>query len=215
MVKTLTRLPKYFLRPLTPSRFGSSVVPFQPYSPCISKTRLTAFLCLIMPQRQILVRNVLPVPDLPKIPFDRSTNFSRSRQTGISSISSGAPIVKYLPPSVSFPKISAMSSSVASPTSEKWVGTVLTGSKPPPAALTRMSIGFRVTVPKVEVPARALRRNASAVESEAGGSASTPGETQSRVTSVIIAKNSCRSPSTTTNLPAVISSTHRAPESFI
>ena len=126
-------------------------------------------------------------------------------------MSSGAPTWKYLSPSASAPKMSAMSSSVASPASLKWVGTVLTGSNSP-APLTRISSGLRVTVPNVDVPDSTCRRNVSLA---LGGFARMPGETQSRVTSVIMVKNSCCAPSTTTNLPARMFSTDRSPVSFI
>ena len=48
----------------------------------MSKIRLTAALALMTPHRIRRVRKLLPVPDLPKMPFERSTKRRRSRQTG-------------------------------------------------------------------------------------------------------------------------------------
>ena len=61
-----------------------------PYSECMSKIRLLAALVLIAPHSSSLVRNDLPVPDLPKTPLERSTKRPRSTQTGMS-MSRGMP----------------------------------------------------------------------------------------------------------------------------
>src|SRR5260370_389758 len=48
----------------------------------MSNTRLTAFSSFIVPQRQRRVRKVLPVPDLPKMPLERSNGIFGKSGTG-------------------------------------------------------------------------------------------------------------------------------------
>ena len=72
----------------------SSLEPAQPYSLCMSKIRLTATRCWITPASSSRLRNVLPVPDLPKTPLDRSTSRSRFSVILTFSMSSGAPMWK-------------------------------------------------------------------------------------------------------------------------
>ena len=90
IVKTATRLGKSCLRPL--AAWPDSVFVCQPYSLCMSKTRFVATPRWRMPASRMRVRKLLPVPLLPKTPLERSTNFLRSRQTRVSSMSSGLPM---------------------------------------------------------------------------------------------------------------------------
>ena len=93
----------------------------------MSKIRLTALPLVTMPQWSRRVRKLLPVPDLPKTPFERSTKRLRSRRTG-TSMSSGWPISKRW--SASSPKTRLKSASSAVKTWAKWGGMVRTGLGP-------------------------------------------------------------------------------------
>ena len=114
-----------------------SLVPCQPYSLCISNTRLTAALFCTMPISSSRVRKVLPVPLLPKMPLERLTSSGRLRQSLVS-MSRGLPMWKLSLSSE--PKTRPMSASVARYTLEKWLGTVFTGIGPvtPPTGVPRV-----------------------------------------------------------------------------
>ena len=160
------------------------------------------------------MRKLLPVPVLPNTAFERSTNRARSRHTGVS-IPSGVPTwKKRSPPScASCPNTRATSSSDASPTAEKWAGTVLTGSGgSSPIPWGTMSCGRSETVAYVPEPWSTRRRSSSA---SPGGRSRMPSLAASIRRSVIREKKSNASPSTTTNVPARTDSTDRAGSSFI
>src|SRR5262249_26065040 len=176
----------------------------QPYSLCISKIKFDATPDLIVPHSSRRVRKLLPVPLLPKMPFDRSTSRSKSIQTG-TSISSGRPTSKWV--ASSLPKTRWKSLSSASCTGAKWCGIVFTGSKPSSRSRGSISIGLSMIEPYVDVPASTSWINWSPL----GGSTSTFWLVASSTTSVIIEKNSCRSPLITTNFPTPISSTLSRP----
>ncbi len=107
--KIATRSLNNVFKPLTNDWSLPSLRACKPYSLCISKIKLTAFSFLIRPARMSRVKNVLPVPVLPKMPLERSVNRSRSRHTGVC-ISRGEPILKYFfECSCSSPKIRATS----------------------------------------------------------------------------------------------------------
>src|SRR5579883_2341944 len=190
----------------------------------MSKTRLAATRLRIVPQRMSRVRKLLPVPDLPNTPFERSTKRRRLSRIG-TSMSRGVPSSKRSSPGA--PNTRSKSVSSATNTVEKWVGMVRTGrgpssapsiaapgwrAMPSSAAPSRasMSIGCTCTRPKVIVPASTWRRNGSL---SGGGSASTWSFAASSFTSVTRQKKSCFSPRTFTNLPTRMSSTEDRPSS--
>ncbi len=120
--------------------------------------RLTAVRFFIMPDSKMRVRNDLPVPLLPKTPTLRSAMRCRSMLTGMSSMSSGSPMWKWV--SSSAPKTMLTSSSVAARTAAKWGGMVLTG-RGSLATGSSTSIGAMCTVPKTAVLWYTSRRKGS------------------------------------------------------
>ena len=111
----------------------------------MSKIRHEAASALSTPPRIVRVTKLLPVPDLPNTPDERSTKRFRSRLTLTSSMSSGEPMWKCV--ESSSPKIASTSSADASYTTEKCAGMVLTGLGVL-APSSSSSIGATLTRPK-------------------------------------------------------------------
>ncbi len=159
------------------------------------------------------VRNDLPVPDLPNIPFERSIKRDKLTQMGVSMLSGFADIeigvvaVVF----VLFAQRPFQSRFWLLRTPEKSdSGIVFTGLSPdsPESNSARepdssMSIGCTLTVPKVENPESTSRMNSSFP----GGLARIFGLDVERATSVNILKKRVRLPSTTTKRPTRKSST--------
>ena len=202
---------KSCLRPFTSRE--SSLYPFQPYSLCMSKTRLDAAPFWRIPASRSLVRKVLPVPLFPKTPLLRITSSGMSRQSLVS-MSRGLPIQKWR--SSSSPNTSWTSPSEASWTGEKWGGTVLAGCGPSPSAsgsLPNASIGSTAMAPNAVVPWTTSAMNGS---DTSGGVEPMDGSEVSRDTSLTTAKNRISLPCMVTYLPTLTSSisTSRSSRTF-